>query len=68
MSAGPVRVGVLGDPLAFTLSPVLHRAAFEACGIDGDSEALRTSPADLGGRLADLAARGWRGVNLTHPL
>jgi shikimate dehydrogenase len=68
VSAGFVRVGVLGDPLAFTLSPVLHRAALEACGVPGDSEALRTPAAALGGRFAELAARGWRGVNLTHPL
>jgi shikimate dehydrogenase len=63
-----VRVGVLGDPLDFTLSPVLHRAAFDACGIDGGSEALPTPAATLGERLAHLAARGFRGVNLTHPL
>lgn len=63
-----MRVGVLGDPLAFTLSPVLHRAAFDACGIDGESDALPTPAATLGERLADLAARGFRGVNLTHPL
>lgn len=61
-------LGVLGDPLAFTLSPVLHRAGLAALGIAGESEALRTPIEMLPARLNELAARGLRGVNLTHPL
>jgi shikimate dehydrogenase len=61
-------LAVLGDPLKFTLSPVLHRAGLAALGLPGDSEALRTPPEELGERLASLAARGLRGVNLTAPL
>lgn len=64
----PVRLAVLGDPLRYTLSPVLHRAALRWAGVPGGSEALRTPVADLGARLAALAASGYRGVNLTHPL
>ena len=63
-----IRLGVLGDPLAFTLSPVLHRAALEALGLAGESSALPTPRAMLEERLAELAARGFLGVNLTHPL
>ena len=59
---------MLGDPLAFTLSPELHRAGLAAIGIAGESEALRTSLEELPDRLNQLAARGLRGVNLTHPL
>jgi len=62
------RVGVLGDPLTFTLSPVLHRAGLEALGWSGESVAMRTRSEDLGARLAELSAAGWRGVNLTYPL
>lgn len=68
MTAAPVRLGVLGDPLVLTRSPDLHRAGLAALGIAGDSVALRTPAATLGGRLADLAAQGYLGVNLTHPL
>jgi shikimate dehydrogenase len=64
----PVRLAVLGDPLAFTLSPVLHRAGCASVGIACESEALRTRVDELPGRLADLAARGYLGCNLTHPL
>lgn len=63
-----VRLAVLGDPLAFTLSPVLHRAGCAAVGVACESEALRTPVGELPARLADLAARGYLGCNLTHPL
>lgn len=64
----PCRLAVLGDPLTFTLSPQLHRAGLAAIGRPGGSEALCTPLADLGARLSQLAAAGYRGVNLTHPL
>lgn len=67
MSA-PLKLAVLGDPLAFTLSPVLHRAGLEALGVPGGSEALRVPQSRLGATLVRLAADGYRGVNLTHPL
>ncbi len=63
-----IRLAVLGDPLAYTLSPVLHRAGCEALGVACEPLALRTSPVELAERLRDLAARGFRGCNLTHPL
>jgi shikimate dehydrogenase len=62
------RLAVLGDPLAFTLSPQLHRAGLAAIGRAGASEALRTPLTELGARLAALAGAGYRGANLTHPL
>lgn len=37
LSAGPVthRAGVIGSPIEHSLSPVLHRAAYDACGLTG---------------------------------
>jgi shikimate dehydrogenase len=67
MSAA-VRLAVLGDPLAYTLSPVLHRAGCESVGVACESHALRTPLAKLSARLDDLSARGYLGCNLTHPL
>jgi shikimate dehydrogenase len=64
----PVRLAVLGDPLRFTMSPVLHRAGLDALGLEGESVALRTAADALGARLAELAAAGYLGANLTHPL
>ncbi len=62
------RLAVLGDPLIFTLSPALHRAGLEAIGWRGESGAIRTPAGALADRLQELAAAGYRGVNLTHPL
>ena len=63
-----MKLAVLGDPLAYTRSPELHRAGLEALGLEGESRAIRTSAAGLGARLEELAAAGYRGANLTHPL
>ncbi len=64
----PVRCAVLGDPVDHSLSPVLHRAAYDALGLAGWTyEAVRVP----GGTLAELL-RGldssWRGLSLTMPL
>lgn len=66
---GPVtRLAVLGDPLRFTRSPELHRAGCAALGLACESVAVRTTALELPARLDRLAAEGYRGVNLTHPL
>ena len=51
----PIALAILGDPLAYTQSPVLHRAGLASLGLDGESTALRTPIAALGERLAELA-------------
>lgn len=68
MSGPALRLAVIGDPLRFTLSPELHRAGCAALGVTCESRALRTPPAALEARLAELAAAGLAGVNVTHPL
>jgi shikimate dehydrogenase len=68
VTAGLLRLAVLGDPLAYTRSPELHRAGCAALGLACESEALRTPPDRLAERLDELEAAGYDGVNLTHPL
>ncbi len=68
MSAAPVRLAVLGDPLTYTRSPDLHRAALAALGLEGDSRAIRVTIERLGECLATLRGEGVRGCNLTMPL
>jgi len=63
-----VKAAVLGAPIAHSLSPVLHRAAYQALGLTGWSyEAIECDetrlPAVLGGCGAD-----WAGLSLTMPL
>ena len=61
------RCGVLGDPVAHSLSPVLHRAASAELGLDWTYDAHRVPSGGLGELLAGLGAE-WRGLSLTMPL
>ena len=59
---------VLGWPLAHTLSPALHQAAYRAAGLDGWSyQARPTRPEDLAAALGEVRAGRLAGVNLTTP-
>lgn len=62
------RAAVLGRPVAHSLSPVLHRAAYQAMGLTGwDYRAVECVEADLAGVLAGLGP-DWVGLSLTMPL
>ena len=58
---------MLGDPIAHSLSPVLHRAVYAAHGLDWSYEAVRVPSGGLPAHLAGLGA-DWRGLSLTMPL
>ena len=59
---------VLGWPLAHTLSPALHQAAYRAAGLDGWSyQARPTRPEELAAVLAEVRTGALAGVNLTTP-
>jgi shikimate dehydrogenase len=64
---GARRCGVLGDPIAHSLSPVLHRAAYAELGLDWTYDAHRVPSGGLGQFLAGLDDT-WRGLSLTMPL
>ncbi|NOT32558.1 MAG: hypothetical protein HOP12_00120, partial [Candidatus Eisenbacteria bacterium] len=61
-------LAVLGDPLAYTLSPLLYAVGHRLLGASGSADALRTPTAALAARLSELRDRGYRGANITHPL
>jgi shikimate dehydrogenase len=58
---------VLGDPIEHSLSPVLHRAGYEALGLDWEYAAHRVASGGLPDFLASLDD-DWRGLSLTMPL
>jgi shikimate dehydrogenase len=63
-----VRAAVLGSPIAHSLSPRLHRAAYAALGLSGWTyEAVEVVPAELAGFLDGLGPE-WAGLSLTMPL
>ena len=61
------RCGVLGDPIAHSLSPALHRAAYAELGLDWTYDAHRVGSGGLGEFLSGLGGE-WRGLSLTMPL
>jgi shikimate dehydrogenase len=58
---------VLGSPVAHSLSPALHRAAYRHLGLDWHYEAIRVEETELAGFLAGLGPQ-WRGLSVTMPL
>ena len=78
----PRRAAVLGSPIAHSLSPVLHTAAYAALGLDGWTyTAIECDEAGLPGLIASLDGAGlggrppqappgsrWVGLSLTMPL
>jgi len=62
-----MRAAVLGHPIAHSLSPVLHRAAYAALGLDWRYDVLDVTAEDLPAFVAGLDA-GWAGLSLTMPL
>ena len=62
-----MRCAVLGDPIAHSLSPALHRAGYAAVGLDWSYDAVRVPGDGLGDFLAGLGDE-WRGLSLTMPL
>ncbi|MFJ9323069.1 shikimate dehydrogenase [Streptomyces globisporus] len=67
MSA-PRRAAVLGSPIAHSLSPVLHRAAYAELGLEHWSyDRFEVDEAALPGFIEGLDA-SWAGLSLTMPL
>ncbi|HEX7268171.1 MAG TPA: shikimate dehydrogenase [Streptosporangiaceae bacterium] len=63
-----MKAAVLGSPIAHSLSPALHRAAYRALGLTGWTyQAIECDEAGLPGLLAGCGP-DWVGLSLTMPL
>ncbi len=60
-------VGVVGWPVAQTLSPAMHNAAFSYSGLNWRYVALPARSEHLPAAIRGLGALGFRGVNITVP-
>ncbi|WP_030151391.1 shikimate dehydrogenase [Oerskovia turbata] len=69
MTVGTVRrAAVLGHPVAHSLSPVLHSAAYRTLGLDGwEYTAIEVTEEQLAGFVEGLD-ESWAGLSLTMPL
>lgn len=62
------RAAVLGSPISHSRSPVLHRAAYAALGLDWSYDAIDVTTSDLAGFLDTCRWPDWAGLSLTMPL
>jgi shikimate dehydrogenase len=68
MISGETRlVGLLGDPVSQSLSPVMQNAAFAARGLDWAYVPLRVTSERLEDAVRGLVALGFAGANVTTP-
>lgn len=62
-----MRAAVLGSPIAHSLSPAMHRAAYAAAGLDWTYEAIEVPAGGLAG-FVEARDDEWRGLSVTAPL
>jgi shikimate dehydrogenase len=67
LSAATAVVGVIGDPVAHSLSPLLHNTAFAELGLDWVSVGFRVVDGGAGEALIGAQALGVRGLSVTMP-
>ena len=60
-------VGVIGDPVAHSLSPLLHNTAFAELGLDWVSVGFPVAAGRAADALAGARALGIRGLSVTMP-
>ena len=59
---------VIGDPIAHSKSPLIHKFWLQKLGIDADYRATHVLAPDLAAHVASRAADpAWRGMNVTIP-
>lgn len=63
-----LKAGVIGQPIAHSKSPALHRAAYRLLGVDIDYQRIEVAPENLAEFVARVRSDGdWAGVSVTMP-
>jgi shikimate dehydrogenase len=65
--ASTTLVGLIGWPVAHSLSPIMHNAAFAALGLNWHYVPLPVRPGEVATAVRGLVALGFRGANVTVP-
>jgi shikimate dehydrogenase len=63
----PIRLGVLGDPVAHSLSPEMQNAALQECGVALRYAPFQIAPDELETAIRLLGELDFAGLNLTVP-
>ncbi|MDD4899397.1 MAG: shikimate dehydrogenase, partial [Candidatus Omnitrophica bacterium] len=59
--------GLIGCPVSHSLSPLMHNAAFQALGINGEYQLFELKAEEVESFVRSLGQRGLRGINVTIP-
>ncbi len=62
-----MKFGLIGDPVAHSLSPVMHASAYRALAMNHTYEAHQVASADVGAWVARVRSGELRGLNVTVP-
>lgn len=60
-------LGIIGDPVCHSLSPLMQNTALQACGLDYIYVPFKVAADDVGEAIAGLKALGIQGFNVTIP-
>ena len=63
----PSALGIIGYPIAHSISPIFQQAALDHCGIDATYQAFEVAPDQVGRFVGDLRREGAWGINVTVP-
>lgn len=63
----PIRLGILGDPVAHSLSPQMQNAALENCGLEMRYARFEIKSEELATALGSLGQLNFIGANVTIP-
>ncbi|BFH61374.1 shikimate dehydrogenase [Paenibacillus azoreducens] len=66
-ATGALLLGVIGDPIAHSKSPVMHQAALSALGLPGAYVPMHVKRGRAEGAITAIKALGFRGINVTIP-
>jgi shikimate dehydrogenase len=61
------RFGVIGHPVAHSLSPLMHATAYSLLGLDCTYDLFDVAPGALSEAMKDFAVKGFCGLNVTIP-
>jgi shikimate dehydrogenase len=63
-----IKAAVLGSPISHSLSPALHKRAYELLGVAASYGAIELHPESAGDFLLGALQEDWTGFSLTMPL
>jgi shikimate dehydrogenase len=63
-----IKCAVLGSPISHSLSPLLHRTAYEELELEGSYEAIEVDESSFDSFFEKAKTENWTGFSLTMPL